>query len=116
MRERHEAPEVGAAVVRMMRALVSRAAEGDTEAIEQLAMIEGLAPVATSMAAQLAHDGFGYSYTELSDVLGISRQAARQRCQRVRLVMSLGTVAHVLVPGHNKRTCPKCSDQPVEVL
>lgn len=119
-RERKEAPEVGAAVVRMMRALVARAAEGDWEAIEQLAMIEQLAPTATSLALQLAHDGgAGYSFTELANVLGSTRQAARQRVQRVRLAGVLHGAGHVLVPGHTKRTCPTCTgaaDKLTEVL
>lgn len=119
-RERKEAPEVGAAIVRMMRALVARAAEGDWEAIEQLAMIEQLAPTATSLGLQLAHDsGPGYSFTELAAVLGSTRQAARQRVQRVRLAGVLHGAGHVLMPGHSKRTCPQCTgqlDTLVEVL
>lgn len=39
MQKRHESPELGDTIVRMMRALVTRAAEGDTEAIEQLSLI-----------------------------------------------------------------------------
>lgn len=101
---RHEAPDVGDAIVRMMRGLVSRAAEGDTEAVEQLARVERMAPVATSMGGRLAHDRAGYSYTELGRVLGVSRQAARQRA-----MLELGGVeSHQLVPGHNRRACAVC--------
>lgn len=79
-----EAPEIGAMVRRMIRALVRRAAEGDTEALEQLANIERELPQAVTVAGWLMATGErmpgdGYSFTELGDVLDISRQAARQR-------------------------------------
>lgn len=78
---RHEAPEIGAMVKRMMRALVRRAAEGDIEALEQLHQIATDAPTALTTAGVLMHreDGAAYSYTFLGDVLGTTRQAARQR-------------------------------------
>lgn len=107
---RHESPDVGDAIVRMMRGLVTRAAHGDTEAIEQLARIEQLAPVATSLAGRLAHDHKGYSYTELGAVVGTSRQAARQRAVNVFTTetgwaLSDRPEAHQLMPGHSKRGC-----------
>lgn len=84
---RHESPEVGAMVRRMVRALVRRAAEGDWEAIEQLAMLEREVPVATSCALALSNapkdDAPSYSFSELATVLGTSRQATRQRATRV---------------------------------
>lgn len=76
---KHEAPEIGSMVKRMMRALVERAAEGDQEAIEQLAEIEKMMPAYIIEAGRAMHDDFGYSYTFLGDVLGVSRQGARQR-------------------------------------
>lgn len=82
---KHESPEVGAMVRRMMRALVRRAAEGDTEALEELARLERELPGAITVAGWLMATGERmpgdqhYSFTELGDVLGISRQAARQR-------------------------------------
>lgn len=76
---RHEAPELGGMVQRVIRSLVARAAEGDTEAIEELATISRVAGLAVPYAAQLAHERMGYSYTELAGVLGVTRQAARQR-------------------------------------
>jgi len=76
--QRHEAPELGAAAARMIRALVVRAAEGDTEALEQLAALELLLPQATALAGHHAH-AWGYSFSELAAVLGISRQAAIKR-------------------------------------
>jgi hypothetical protein len=76
---KHEAPEIGAMVRRMVRALVRRAAEGDTEALEQLALIEKTLPASITEAGRAMHDEFGYSYTFLGDTLGVTRQAARQR-------------------------------------
>lgn len=84
---RHEAPEVGAMIRRMVRALVRRAAEGDTEALEQLAQLEAELPAATSCALGMmnhaANPRATYSAGELSQVLGVSRQAVRQRIGRV---------------------------------
>lgn len=76
---KHEAPEIGAMVRRMMRALVERAAEGDQEALEELASIEKMMPAFITEAGRAMHDEFGYSYTFLGDALGVSRQGARQR-------------------------------------
>lgn len=109
---RHEAPDVGDAIVRMMRGLVTRAAEGDTEAVEQLARVEQLAPAATALAGRLAHDR-GYSYTELGAVLGVSRQAARQRALNTFPTAEPWALtdtpdAHQLVPGHTRRGCAVC--------
>lgn len=75
----------------MVRGLVRRAAEGDTEALEALAQLEAELPTATTVALDLMASGermretnrpLGYSFTELADVLGTSRQAARQRVTR----------------------------------
>lgn len=108
---RHEAPELGDAIVRMMRGLVTRAAEGDTEALEQLARVEQLAPIATSMGLREGH-GFGHSYTELGAALGVSRQAARQRVLNTLPTEAWSFTdtpdAHQLVPGHTKRGCDQC--------
>lgn len=110
---RHEAPEVGDAIVRMLRGLVTRAAEGDTEAVEQLARVEQLAAAATALGGRLAHDRAGYSYTELGKVLGVSRQAARQRALNTFTsesgwAMSDTPEGHQLVPGHTRRGCLFC--------
>lgn len=72
-----ESPEVGAAVLRMMRALVVRAGTGDTEALEWLAQLEAEAARLVIEAGRAAH--VHYTYTELAAVLGVSRQAVRQR-------------------------------------
>lgn len=77
-RERPECPEVGSAARRMIRALVRRAEEGDTESIEQLVETRRHLDGAITNAGRALHS-FGYSFTELGDVLGTSRQAARER-------------------------------------
>lgn len=111
---KHEAPELGDAVVRLLRALVTRSAHGDTFAIEQLARIEELAPIATSIGARLAHDHNGYSYTQVAAATGVSRQAARQRAVNTFTTadaweLSDTPEAHQLLPGHDKRTCELAS-------
>lgn len=79
---RHESPEVGAACARMMRALVVRSAEGDLEALEQLAALSLLAPEAVTLAGNLAYVQAGYSHGLLAKWLGISRQASAKRFGR----------------------------------
>lgn len=73
-----ESAELGAFLRRMMRALVRRAADGDLEAVEVLAQLNGEIAQATRDAGDAAWRR-GYSYTQIGDALGISRQAARQR-------------------------------------
>lgn len=79
---KHEAPEIGAMARRVIRSLVRRAAEGDTEALEQLAQLDGIIGHAVSEAMAAMHDRAGYSHTELAGVLGVSRQAALKRASR----------------------------------
>lgn len=81
--QRHEAPEIGGMVRRMMRALVRRAAEGDTEALEQLASLTDESRYAQTAAIILMQSGErmagdGYSFGHLAGVLGVTRQATRQ--------------------------------------
>ena len=66
---------------RVIRALVRRAADGDTEALEELLKLEQLLPAAIRDAGAGLHD-FGYSFTEIGNVAGVSRQAARVRFTR----------------------------------
>lgn len=77
-RKEREAPEIGAMAARVLRALVRRAAGGDTEALEQLLQLEEQLPGAIRDAGAGLHR-FGYSFTELGNVAGVSRQAARER-------------------------------------
>jgi hypothetical protein len=78
MAKHRECPELEAFLRRMMRALVRRAAEGDLEAVEVLARLNGEIAQATRDAGDAAWR-CGYSYTQIGDALGITRQAARQR-------------------------------------
>lgn len=108
VQRRHESPDVGDAIVRMLRGLVTRAAEGDTEAIEQLRRIERQAPRAMALGARLAHDCAGYSFTELARAMRVSRQGARQRLDLVMIGIEDHPEAHQLLPGHTRRECPLC--------
>lgn len=81
-RREREAPEVGAMAGRVIRALVRRADAGDTEALEQLLKLQGELAAAVNDAGAGLH-AFGYSFTELAGVAGVSRQAARQRFGRI---------------------------------
>lgn len=76
---RHESPELGAMVGRMLNALIRRAAEGDTEALEQLARLESLARQANTSGLAEARRAGGYSLAELAKVTGTTRQAVSQR-------------------------------------
>lgn len=76
---RHESRDVASAVRRMLRALVRRAGEGDTEALVELHRLEVAASEATTSAGAALHASGHYSYTDLAKELGVSRQAARQR-------------------------------------
>lgn len=105
---RHESPDLGDAIVRMLRGLVTRAAEGDTEAVEQLRRIERMSARAMSVGGRLAHDTAGYSYTELGAVLGTSRQGARQRASSALMDIERDPEAHQLLPGHTRRGCGDC--------
>lgn len=77
-RERPECPELGAAARRFARALAVRAAEGDTEAIEQL--VDVAREVDESIvAAGRGLYAAGYSWQDIGRVLGVTKQAARKR-------------------------------------
>lgn len=75
---KHEAPQITAMAGRVLRALARRAEEGDTEALEGLLQLQTQLSEAITAAGMGLHE-FGYSFTELADVMGVSRQAARQR-------------------------------------
>lgn len=101
-----EAAELGDAIVRMTRSLITRAGEGETDALEQLQRVAQLAPVALRLGVRSAHDGpAAYSWATLGEVLGSSRQNAQQLAGSVPAQLGAG---HVLVPGHDKRTCGTC--------
>ena len=74
----YESPALGSAATRMMKALVKRAAEGDTEALEELLSLEA------AMSGLVADAGRGlrakgYSLAEISKVTGTSRAACSKR-------------------------------------
>lgn len=78
LKRRHEAPELGGAAKRMMRALARRACEGDTEALEQLESLQEEVQVHMHNAVMgLRRKGHSWAY--IAGVLGVSRQAAQQR-------------------------------------
>lgn len=76
---RHEAPELAAAARRMLRALAVRATEGDTEAIEQLAQLRDDVDGALAAAVAGARERVGYSWTDIANLTGTTRQNAQQR-------------------------------------
>lgn len=76
-RER-EAPEIGAMLDRMIRAMARRATGGELEALGVLRELRWKIDAAIAEGAQGAHEAFGFSWTEIGRELGITRQAARQ--------------------------------------
>lgn len=76
-----EAPELGAACVRMFRALARRAGEGELEALEQLSFLQDSLSMqlGAAVAGYREFPGGGYSWTDVGRILGITRQAAQQR-------------------------------------
>lgn len=82
---RHESPEVGDAVVRMLRGLVRRAGEGDTEAVEQLRRLDGIVGSALCLGL-LSATRAGYSTRELGRVMGTSGVAAHKRVEVGRAI------------------------------
>lgn len=77
--QRYEAPDIGAMIGRMLRALGRRAAGGDIEAVAELAKLSRYAGTALGIGARAAHDHGGYSWTDIGEATAMSRQAARQR-------------------------------------
>lgn len=74
-----EAPELGAACVRMFRALARRAGDGELEAIEQLAMLQDSLNMQLGAAVAGYREGHEFSWTEIAAILGVTRQAAHKR-------------------------------------
>lgn len=89
-RQIREAPDVGGMALRVVRALVRRAEEGDWQALEQLAMLELVTASAVGEALARMHGDLPdlpgthekrprYSWAELGSVLAITRQSAQGR-------------------------------------
>lgn len=82
---RHESADLASAIRRQVRALVRRAADGDTLALEALADLEDFVPQAVAVAGHVMHastDAYprsAYSWSEIAQVTGTSRQAAHRR-------------------------------------
>lgn len=79
MQRRHEAPELGSAVRRFLRALAVRATEGDLEAIEELAQLAKDVDASLGQAIAGARAAKGYTWQAVAELLGTSRQAVQQR-------------------------------------
>jgi len=79
---RHEAGDLQGMVRRTLRALVRRAAEGDTWSLEVLTGLEAEVSEAVAAGLRRAHDEAGYSWAQLAAELGTTRQAAHLRATR----------------------------------
>lgn len=77
-KRRHEADELAAAALRMMRALARRAGEGDELALEVLAGVQRETHTITGAGVAGFRDS-GRSWSEVASVLGTTRQGAQQR-------------------------------------
>ena len=79
-----ETPQFGGMVRRMVKAYGRRVAgDGDIASLADLVALRGQVDAEIEAAAAALHEGTGgrpgYSWTEIGTVLGITRQAARQR-------------------------------------
>lgn len=90
-RER-ETPEVAAGVRRMIRALGKRVGNGDPVDLVELAAViqEADAALRAAVAMQKAGTEWraGYSWAEIAEGLGTSRQAAQERFGRAGQIAS----------------------------
>ncbi|MFF5082494.1 hypothetical protein ACFY36_36075 [Actinoplanes sp. NPDC000266] len=73
-----ENDEYAAFVRRIIRAFARRVATGDVEALRDMVGLSGLLDEAINDAV-IGLRAHGYSWAEIGDRLGISRQAAQQR-------------------------------------
>lgn len=111
-----EAPELGAACIRMFRALARRAGQGEGEALEQLSMLQDSlsmqlgAAVAGYRAFTPAHGAEPYSWTDVARLLGVTRQAAQQRFADATTAPAHGTVWRGPCGGwhYADRNCTTC--------
>lgn len=79
----YEAPDMAAFMCRVARALVRRAADGDLEVLSALAKADDAVADAMVQAARELHEGrYQYTWAQIADQLGITRQAAQQRFGR----------------------------------
>lgn len=81
---RHEAPEIGAMIERMLKALARRAGDGEAEAVEQLAGLEHIVVEQLGRAVRAHRQAPAEaSWQQLGELLGTSRQAAHRRFAEV---------------------------------
>lgn len=80
MSREREAPELSAAVVRMMQALSRRAGEGELEALEAMHYLDARSHALLGCAVAGYRSGpVGASWTEIGRILGMTRQSAHER-------------------------------------
>lgn len=85
-RREREAPEVTAAAVRMMRALVKRAGDGELEALEGLVSLQAALDGCLDQAVHGYREGPAKaSWAAVGEAVGVSRQAAQQRFGRTEV-------------------------------
>lgn len=86
---------------RTLRALVRRAAEGDTTALWALAALENAVSQAYTAALWRSHTSGGglYSYGELAQTTLTTRQAVQQRIGRIRDTVPPDVLAWFSVRG-----------------
>lgn len=76
----YEAPHVGAASARMMRALVKRAEGGELEALEELVRLQDVLQECLQAAVTGYREGpAGASWAQVAEAVGTTRQAAHAR-------------------------------------
>src|SRR5919202_5417278 len=79
-RRQVENPEFDAFVRRILRAYARRVAAGDVEALRSLALLSSEVDAVTRLAiAGLRTSPYSYSWSEIADRLGVSKQAAQMR-------------------------------------
>lgn len=80
----YEAPQLEAMMGRMMRALVKRAGQGELEALEALANLQGVLEAELGHAVAAYRSGPAHaSWTDIGRILGTTRQTAHERFRAV---------------------------------
>src|SRR3954467_13992532 len=75
-----ETSEFDAFVRRILRAYARRVASGDVEALRSLAMLSSEVDAVTRLAvAELRKSPYSYSWSEIADRLGVTKQTAHER-------------------------------------
>jgi hypothetical protein len=78
-----ENPEFAAFIRRILRAYARRAGRGDLDAFGDLArLLDEIDGHLADVIAMLRHEPWSYSWRQIADALGISRQAAQQRLRK----------------------------------